>query len=101
MKDIDIRFLFSICNSCELNLDRRWNHKFDKDVSEICNKFCREHKINITHGSAYRELRHKMSYYKNKCINSIIDDGVDLYGLYKNHFIKDRDIVDKLFKRSR
>lgn len=72
METKDIRYLISICNSCELNLNKRWNHKFDKDVSEICNKFCREHNINITHGSAYNELRHKRSYYKNKCVDSII-----------------------------
>lgn len=99
MQSKDIRYLISICNSCKLNLDKRWNHKFDKDVSEVCNKFCREHNINITHGSAYNELRHKMYYFKNKCIQSIIKDGIDLYDLYKYKLISDKEIVQKLLIR--
>ena len=91
--------LIYLVRSCKNNLDKRHNHKFDERVNEICLKYCEKHNINITHGSAYNELRHKCYYYINKNIKSIIDNGIDIYELYKNKVIEPKTIVDKLLKR--
>lgn len=98
MSNNDIVEMFYLVISCKNNLDPRWNHKFDEVVEEKCNQFCERYKINITHGSAYKELRHKTYYYINKNIKSIIEDGNDLYGLREHKIIKDTDIVNKLIK---
>lgn len=98
MKDKEIRQLIMIVRSCKNNLNSKYNGEFDKQVSEVCNKFCRDHNINITHGSAYKELRHKSYYYINKCIDSIIYEFTDLYDLYKNNIVSSKDIVDKMLK---
>ena len=90
--------MFYLVRSCQNNLDTRWNHKFDEQVENACLEFCNDYKINITHGSAFKELRHKTYYYKNRCITSIIDDGVDLYSLHENKLVSDSEIVTKLIQ---
>ena len=98
MKDKNIIEMFYLVQSCKNNLNPKWNHKFDKSVEESCKKFCKLNKINVTHGSAYKELRHKTYYYINKNIESIINTGVDLYSLRKHKLVTDEQIVDKLIK---
>lgn len=99
LSDKEIVEMCYIVISCTNMLDKRYKHKYDKDVSDECNKWCREHSINITHGSAYKELRHKTYYYINKNIQSIIKCGFDKYGLYKNKVVSDKQIVHKLLNK--
>lgn len=98
LTDKEIVEMCYIVKSCTNMVDRRYQGKYDKDISEKCNKWCREHNINITHGSAYKELRHKSYYYVDKNIKDIIDKGADTYTLYENHYISDKQIVSKLLK---
>lgn len=97
MTDANIQELIMIVKSIQLN-DSKTNNTYSSEgfVVRRCLNFCNDHDINITHGSAYKELRHKSYYYINKCIDSIIDKGIDLYGLRENHIISDKEIVDKL-----
>ena len=37
-------------------------------------------------------------YYKNKCIGSIIKDGIDLYELRQHKIVTDKEIVEKLLR---
>lgn len=97
MTDKNIQELIMIVKSIQLN-DSKTNNSYSKEgfVIRRCLNFCTEHDINITHGSAYKELRHKSYYYINKCIDSIIEKGVDLYNLRTEHIISDKEIVDRL-----
>lgn len=98
MNDRSVQELIMLVKSCKNNLNKKYNNEFDETVEEACNKFCKKHNINITHGSAYKELRHKSYYYKDKCINSIIYDFTDLYNLYAQKIITGSDVVDKMLK---
>ena len=98
METKDIIELFYLVISCTNNMNKKYNHRFDKQVENACLSFCNKHNINITHGSAYKELRHKTYYYRNKNIKSIINNGIDLYKLRKNKLISDTEIVDLLLK---
>ena len=53
LTDKEIVEMCYIVKSCTNMMDRRYQGKYDKDISEKCNKWCREHNINITHGSRY------------------------------------------------
>lgn len=101
MEDKDIVELMYLVESCKNNLSPKFNHMFDDIVEDKCTGYCKSHNIKIVHGSAFKELRHKSYYYKDKNIESIINKGVDLYGLMKHHITTDKDIVDKLFKMRR
>lgn len=100
MSNDNILELMFIVKSCSNNLNPKWNHQFDEIVEKRCTDFCNKHSINITHGSAYKELQHKSYYYKDKCIKSIIDGNGDLYELYKNKIVTNKMIVDKLIKKA-
>lgn len=94
-----VRELIMIVKSIQLNIKKDSKY-LDKDfVKARCENFCKDNNINITHGSAYKELRHKYYYYTNKCINSIIYDRVDLYEVRKYNIISDKLIVDTLLER--
>ena len=99
MTNDNIQELIMIVKSIQLNNFKTNNTYSTQDfVIKRCEDFCDKYNINITHGSAYKELRHKSYYYIDKCINSIINNAVDLYGLRENHIITDKEIVDKLLK---
>lgn len=101
MKGLDCKTIVELCfivRSCENMLNSKYNGKYEQDVNTRCESFCKEHNINITHGSAYKELRHKSYYYVDRNINDIIAKGVDTYTLHENHYISDKQIVTKLLK---
>lgn len=98
MDENDVIEMYYLVESCKNNMNPRWNHQFDEEIDVKCKDFCEKHNINVTHGSPFKELRHKTYYYINKNIKSIIEDGVDLYGLRSKSIIKDKDIVEKLIK---
>lgn len=98
MTDRNIQELIALAISCANNKDKKYNHKFDKDIEETCQKFCEKHKLNITHGSAYKEVRHKYYYYIDKYINNLIKNRTDLYRLRKMKLITDKEILNKLLR---
>lgn len=98
MNNDDILELMYLVISCENNLDSKWNHQFDEVIEMKCDNFCKKHNIKISHGTAFKELRHKTYYYKNKCIGSIIKDGIDLYELRQHKIVTDKEIVEKLLR---
>lgn len=61
--------------------------------------FCKYHNINVTHGSPYKELRHKYYYYLDKYIKNLLDNKTDLYKLRENHVITDKEIVDRILRK--
>lgn len=89
----DIRELMSILKNIQENDVK------PKDVEKRCSYFCKKHKINITHGSAFKELRHKSYYYKNKYVQNLLTNHTDLYGLRRYNLISDKEIVDRIFKQ--
>ena len=97
MTDDNIQELIMIVKSIQLN-DSKTNNTYSTQdfVIKRCEDFCSKYNINITHGSAYKELRHKSYYYIDKCLKNIINEQKDLYGLRENHIISDKEIVDKL-----
>lgn len=97
MTEDNIKELIMIVKSIQLN-DLKSNNTYSIQdfVIKRCENFCKEHNINITHGSAYKELRHKSYYYIDKCLKSIINEQKDLYGLRETHIISDKEIVDRL-----
>lgn len=99
MNDKVIQELICIVQSVELS-KRRWkNYEFTPNVITRCKDFCTEYDINITHGSAYRELKHKSYYYKDKYIANLLNNKTDLYGLRKANVISDKEIVDRILKK--
>ena len=96
MNNRQILRLVSLVKSCTNNLNKKYNGKFIDQVNNVCTEFCNENNIKITHGTAYKELRHKCYYYINKNIMSIITTAEDIYKLRYNKFIEDKQIVDKL-----
>lgn len=98
MNKRNIQELIMLVRSCKNNLDKRYKGKFDKDVDNVCMSFCKKHNITITHGNAYKELRHKSYYYINKNIDALIYDFVDLYDLYKCKIITGSDVVNRMLK---
>lgn len=101
MNNTDILELVFIVRSCSNNYK---NFKDDDSIIKACDKrcadFCSKHNINIVHGSAFKELRHKSYYYINKNIKSIVDNGNDIYQLYENKAISDKQIVSYLLNKS-
>lgn len=98
MKDKDIQELFAIVKSIEAsknNCKQKKNYEKLDFVVKRCEDFCREKSINITHGSAYRELKHKYYYYWDKYIAGIKDEK-DLYGLYENKIISSKDVLERI-----
>lgn len=93
-----IQELMCIVKSVELNKKYYKGYEFSEKVVKRCEDFCKLHNINITHGSAYRELKHKSYYYKDKYVINLLDKGTDLYELRKTGAITDKEIVDKLLK---
>lgn len=98
MTSKNIREMYFIIDSSRKCLDKKYMHSLDDYVDKRCSDFCKEHNINITHGNAYKELVHKFNYYKIKCINSILNNGIDLYELRQFKIVKDKDIVDRYIK---
>ena len=98
MNNREILELVCLVKSCKNNLSKKYNGEYEEKVDEVCEKFCKKHNINITHGTAYKELRHKTYYYINKNIQSIADYGEDKYKLYKNGAISATAIVDYLLE---
>lgn len=102
MTDENIQELISIVNSIELG-KKNYNSAYEMldFVVERCEKFCSEHNINITHGSAYKELKHKSYYYKDKYVNNLLDNRSDLYNLYTNHIMSGNEIVERIFRKGK
>ena len=102
MTDENIQELISIVNSVELS-KKTYNNNYETldFVVERCEKFCSEHNINITHGSAYKELKHKSYYYKDKYVNNLLYNRSDLYNLYTNHIMSGNEIVERIFRKGK
>ena len=102
MTDENIQELISIVNSIELS-KKTYNNNYETldFVVERCEKFCSEHNINITHGSAYKELKHKSYYYKDKYVNNLLDNRSDLYNLYTNNILSGNEIVERIFRKEK
>ena len=92
MQDKDIQELIMIVTSVELNKNKYDKaYEFKPEVIIRCKDFCKYHNINVTHGSPYKELRHKYYYY--------LDNKTDLYKLRENHVITDKEIVDRILRK--
>ena len=102
MTDENIQELISIVNSIELG-KKNYNSDYEKldFVVDRCESFCKQHGINITHGSAYKELKHKSYYYKDKYVNNLLDSRSDLYNLYTNHIMGGNEIVERIFRKGK
>ena len=97
MNNTDIMELICIVRSCSNNYKKFINNaEIVKACDKRCFDFCSKHNIKITHGSAFKELRHKSYYYINKNIKSIALKGNDLYQLYENKIISSNEVVDYL-----
>lgn len=66
-----------------------------------CEKFCKKHNINITHGSAYKELKHKSYYYKDKYVKNLLNNKTDLYNLYTSRVISGNEIMDRILRKEK
>ncbi len=95
-----IHELIMIVKSVENN-KKLYNKNYISDISVItrCENFCKKFNINITHGSAYNELRHKYYYYIDKYIKNLLENRTDLYNLRANHIISDKEIIDRLLRK--
>lgn len=102
MTDENIQELISIVNSVELS-KKTYNNNYETldFVVQRCEKFCKDNNINITHGSAYKELKHKSYYYKDKYINNLLDNRGDLYNLYTNNILSGNEIVERIFRKGK
>lgn len=102
MTDENIQELISIVNSIELS-KKSCNSDYEKldFVVDRCELFCKQHNINITHGSAYKELKHKSYYYKDKYINNLLANKSDLYNLYTNNILSGNEIVERIFRKEK
>ena len=106
MTDENIQELITIVKSCRLTFKKNtFNRKYidsynyDEVINKRCEDFCNLHNINITHGSAYKELSHKMYYYLDKYVQSFLTSRIDLYKLRTNHILSDTEIVDLVLKK--
>ena len=63
MTDEQIQELVATAISCANNKNKKYNHYFDDSIENKCKELCLKYKFNITHGSAYNEVRHKYHYY--------------------------------------
>lgn len=100
MQDKDIQELIMIVTSVELNKNKYDKaYEFKPGVIIRCKDFCKYHNINVTHGSPYKELRHKYYYYLDKYIKNLLDNKTDLYKLRENHVITDKEIVDRILRK--
>lgn len=102
MTDENIQELISIVNSVELS-KKTYNNNYETldFVVQRCEKFCKDNNINITHGSAYKELKHKSYYYKDKYINNLLLNKSDLYNLYTNNILSGNEIVERIFRKEK
>lgn len=98
MKDEAIQELVALAKSCFNNKAKKYNHQFDELIEFKCQNFCIKYEFNITHGSAYNEVRHKYHYYIDKYIKNLIENRTDLYGLRKCCLLTDKEIVKKILK---
>lgn len=101
MKDKNIQELICIVNSIEKSKKNYKNYETLDFVVDRCEKFCKKHNINITHGSAYKELKHKSYYYKDKYVNNLLENKSDLYNLYTDHIISGNEIMDRILRKEK
>lgn len=98
MNDEAVRELVALAKSCANNRDKRYNHQFDDLIEFKCQNLCIKYEINITHGSAYNEVRHKYHYYIDKYIKNLITNRTDLYELRRHCLLSDKEIIKKILK---
>lgn len=101
MKDKNIQELICIVNSIEKSKKNYKNYETLDFVVDRCEKFCKKHNINITHGSAYKELKHKSYYYKDKYVNNLLENKSDLYNLYTDHIISGNEIMGRILRKEK
>lgn len=101
LEEKDIPRLIMFVKSCANNLQSKYKGQYDEMINQKCEDFCKEYNIKITHGSAYKELRHKSYYYLDKYFNTVLSEHKDLYQLRSLHIVSDKDIVDKLFNTNK
>ena len=98
MTDEQIQELVATAISCANNKNKKYNHYFDDSIENKCKELCLKYKFNITHGSAYNEVRHKYHYYIDKYIKNLLENRTDLYGLRKCCLLTDKEIIKKILK---
>ena len=98
MTDEQVQELVALAVSCANNKDKKYNKEFDELIEFKCQNLCIKNEFNITHGSAYNEIRHKYHYYIDKYIKNLIENRTDLYGLRYHCLISDKEIVRRLIK---
>lgn len=98
MKDEEIQELVALAKSCFNNRNKKYNHQFDELIEFKCQNFCIKYEFNITHGSAYNEVRHKYHYYIDKYIKNLLENRTDLYKLRECCLLTDKEIVKKILK---
>lgn len=101
MKDKNIQELICIVNSIEKSKRNYKNYETLDFVVDRCEKFCKKHNINITHGSAYKELKHKSYYYKDKYVKNLLNNKTDLYNLYTSRVISGNEIMDRILRKEK
>lgn len=101
MKDKNIQELICIVNSIEKSKKNYKNYETLYFVVDRCEKFCKKHNINITHGSAYKELKHKSYYYKDKYVKNLLNNKTDLYNLYTSRVISGNEIMDRILRKEK
>lgn len=101
MKDKNIQELICIVNSIEKSKKNYKNYETLDFVVDRCEKFCKKHNINITHGSTYKELKHKSYYYKDKYIKNLLNNKTDLYNLYTSRVISGNEIMDRILRKEK
>lgn len=101
MKDKNIQELICIVNSIEKSKKNYKNYETLDFVVDRCEKFCKKHNINITHGSAYKELKHKSYYYKDKYVKNLLNNKTDLYNLYTSRVISGNEIMDRILRKEK
>lgn len=101
MKDKNIQELICIVNSIEKSKKNYKNYETLDFVVDRCEKFCKKHNINITHGSAYKELKHKSYYYKDKYVKNLLNNKTDLYNLYTSRVISGNEIMDRILRKGK
>lgn len=101
MKDKNIQELICIVNSIEKSKKNYKNYETLDFVVDRCEKFCKKYNINITHGSAYKELKHKSYYYKDKYVKNLLNNKTDLYNLYTSRVISGNEIMDRILRKEK
>ena len=100
MKDKELYELMMLAKSAKNNMQRKYKGCFNEQVESRCQQFCKDHNINVTHGSAYKEVCHKFYYYQDKYVDNLVKTRNDLYSFRKNHILSDKEILDKLIKEN-